>query len=314
MTTMTELLTSLYLTERQGVPLLVSKTDQGFPHELQLPVVPLQVAYVPQGLAGTQEGLAQARSRLAGSPADLLFLPSACPDGPPNRSGVIFRRNGKRELPWERKGHAKMTEFDEYLVCLSNGGYSWSPDLAAGRPGYFVTGGATHAELWRISRGEQDIIGREVFTMAPVRLANGLPNADFSLINDTLLQQKLISDWTELQQSLAAHSPAALVTAASKIAESLLAYGLDLPTSGKKSMNLASGLKDLKQLLESKATVPKLLFTDLDYHLMSKIRILHGHTHADRVVINGRLIKPEMALTVATDIAEVLTNIGLAPR
>ena len=102
-----------------------------------------------------------------------------------------------------------------------------------------------------------------------------------------------MSDWAELQQSLATQSSAALVTGASKIAESLLAYGLDLPTSGKKSMNLATGLKDLKQLLESKVIVPKLPFTDLDYHLMSKIRILHGHTHADRVVINGRLINPQ---------------------
>ncbi len=55
-------------------------------------------------------------------------------------------------------------------------------------------------------------------------------------------------------------------------------------------------------------------FGFLDYHLMSKLRILHGQCHSDRVMISGRLVEPEFALTVVADLVQVLMSTGLACR
>jgi hypothetical protein len=76
---------------------------------------------------------------------------------------------------------------------------------------------------------------------------------------------------------------------------------------------MADGLKKLKSALDQKQSIA-LPFSDLDYHLMSKARILHGHTHTDRIVIEGRLVEPEFALSVAADIVEVLRSAGLTRR
>jgi hypothetical protein len=51
-------------------------------------------------------------------------------------------------------------------------------------------------------------------------------------------------------------------------------------------------------------------FTLLDYHLMQKIRLLHGATHADSAATRGP-IPPELALTAATDLVVVLKSAGL---
>ncbi len=75
-------------------------------------------------------------------------------------------------------------------------------------------------------------------------------------------------------------------------------------------MNIAGGLEKLRIALDQKQPI-RLPFSVLDYHLMSKSRILHGHTHTDRIVIEGRLVEPEFALTVAADVVEVLRSAGL---
>jgi hypothetical protein len=45
---------------------------------------------------------------------------------------------------------------------------------------------------------------------------------------------------------------------------------------------------------------------------MSKLRILHGHTHSDRVAISDSLVEPEFALTVVEDLVQVLRSTGMA--
>lgn len=50
----------------------------------------------------------------------------------------------------------------------------------------------------------------------------------------------------------------------------------------------------------------------LEYHLMRKLQILHGHTHSDQVVISGRLVEPGFAHTVVEDLVQVLRTAGLA--
>ncbi len=71
-------------------------------------------------------------------------------------------------------------------------------------------------------------------------------------------------------------------------------------------------LKRLLTLVQNaKSEQPAVPFTLLDYHLMQKIRLLHGGTHADSAAKRG-LISPELALTVTTDLAAVLTSAGMA--
>jgi hypothetical protein len=51
-------------------------------------------------------------------------------------------------------------------------------------------------------------------------------------------------------------------------------------------------------------------FTHLDYHLMQKMRILHGGTHIGRTLMR-RAVSPELGLTVATGLVEVLRSVGI---
>lgn len=76
-------------------------------------------------------------------------------------------------------------------------------------------------------------------------------------------------------------------------------------------MTFDRGLAELGQRLKAKQTLA-LPFDFLDYHVMSKLRILHGQCHSDRVVISGRLVEPEFASTVVPDLVQVLRSTGLA--
>lgn len=102
-----------------------------------------------------------------------------------------------------------------------------------------------------------------------------------------------------------------VVTSAKNTAESLLYYFL--LARG----HISGGKGDLAALLEkfslilsdakAKSDVP---LDFLAYHLIHKMRILHGRTHPGRVKIDGRAIEPELALTVAMDLVEVLRCAG----
>jgi hypothetical protein len=161
--------------------------------------------------------------------------------------------------------------------------------------------------LWRIARVELDLAGRQLFTLSPVQLASGLPEIDFSPIDNDLLLQKLVSDWSEVQRCLANNLYSSLITAAKNVAESLVVFAVG-DSSAK--LTFQQGLTELGKRLETKQSC-RLPFQFLDYHLMSKLRILHGSTHSDRVVVSGRLVEPEFALTVADDLVQVLRSTGL---
>jgi len=141
-----------------------------------------------------------------------------------------------------------------------------------------------------------------------VQLASGLPEIDFSAIDNDLLRQKLVNDWSEVQRCLANNLYSSLITAAKNVAESLVVFAVG-DSSAK--LTFQQGLAELGRRLETKQSC-RLPFEFLDYHLMSKLRILHGSTHSDRVVVSGRLVEPEFALTVADDLVQVLRSTGLA--
>jgi hypothetical protein len=71
-------------------------------------------------------------------------------------------------------------------------------------------------------------------------------------------------------------------------------------------------LGKLRDMLNAPKTETGVPFDFMDYHLMQKIRLLHGRTHSGQVARMGRATRPELALTVAEDLVEVLTSLGLA--
>jgi len=297
-----------YITKRHGAPLILVPGLGGLPEVAFLSHPLLRVSYVSPESAATEQGIDVARSQIQGR-YPLLLLTMPCPDGPPYRSGVIFLRNQNVSINWTDGRHGKSaTNAEEYLAAVTLDMYPWGSDLTRGKPGCFLSGPSEASTLWRIARVEFDVAGRQIFTLSPVRLASGLPDVDFSTVTNDLLRQKLVSDWAEVQRCLANNIYSSLITAAKNVAESLVFVALG-ERQGK--LTFEQGLSEVGKRLKAKQPIA-LPFEFLDYHLMSKLRILHGHSHSDRVVISGRLIEPEFALTVIEDLVQVLKSTGLA--
>jgi hypothetical protein len=169
------------------------------------------------------------------------------------------------------------------------------------------------ANLWRVARVEVDYAQRYNFTLVPIALAHGLPVPDFAPVTDSAIRQEIQQHWSEFQDALVSNRYYGLITAAKNVCESVLYYFLLAAahiTPGNR--NLADLLKKLDSVITDSATKGTVPFDALSYHLMQKLRILHGRTHVGRVVADGRAVSPDLALTVAADVVEVLRSTGLA--
>lgn len=299
-----------YVGARHGAPMILVHGVGGIPEVATASHPLLRVSYLPPESATSEQAMAQAKRELQGQyPFLLLTMP--CPDGPPYRSGVVFRRNKTVNINWSDGRHGKPAiDAEEYLAAVTLSKYPWGSDLIRGAPGYFLSGPSEASTLWKIARVEFDVASRQIFTLSPARLASGLPDVDFSLIANDVLRQKLEVDWLEVQRCLAGNIAFSLITAAKNVAESLVLAALD---NAPGRMTFDQGLTELSERLRTKQTLA-FPFDFLDYHLMSKLRILHGQCHSDRVVVSGRLVEPEFALTVAADLVQVLRSTGLARR
>ncbi len=299
-----------YLTERHGAPVIMVPGLGGLA-EVETPSHPLlRVSYLSPEDTATENGMSLARSELQGR-HPLLLLTMPCPDGPPYRSGVIFRRNQTVNIPWTDGTHGRPAiAAEQYLAAVTLHNYSWGSDLMRGAPGYFLSGTPEASTLWKVARVEFDVAGRQIFTLSPVRLASGLPDVEFSKITNDVLRQKLSADWADVQNCLASNVPYGLITAAKNVAESLVLVALEQAPG---RLTFEKGLTEVGKRLTDKQPLA-LPFDFLDYHLMNKLRILHGKCHSDRVVISGRLVEPEFALTVAADLVQVLRSTGLTQR
>ncbi len=299
----------LFIAERNGGPLLLVPSLGGLP-EVALPSYPiLRTSYLSPESAACEQGMANAQALLQ-DPHPLLLMTMPCADGPPYRSGVVFRRRASIPIDWTDGRHGKRSNAEEYLAAMSLDYYPWGNDLQQKKRGYFLTGPSDASSLWRIARVELDFAGRHLFTLSPVQLASGLPEVDFSAIENDLLRDKLKKDWSEVQRCLANNLYSSLITAAKNVAESLVVFAVGDSSS---RLTLRQGLTALRRKLEAKQSC-LLPFTLLDYHLMSKLQILHSDTHSDRVVTSGRLVEPEFALTVVSDLLQVLTSVRLTRR
>lgn len=95
-----------------------------------------------------------------------------------------------------------------------------------------------------------------------------------------------------------------VLTKARNITEGLVACRLS-QGGHQAGRDLAADLRTVKGLLEG-STRESCGWSDIEYHLAHKIRLLHAQTHTGVVTDQGRQIRPEFALTVAEDLAELL--------
>ena len=243
-----------------------------------------------------------------------LMLKTASPEGPPSQQCILFIHDAEQEIPCLIQGHAvQQASAVRYLAAMPGTSYSWENDFIQGRRGYFLIGSPRTANLWRIARREVDQANRLNFTLVPIELSIGLPVVDFTRLHDPLLRKNAEQHWTDFRNALSAHAPYGAVTAARSIIETVLYDFLLVGGHIKRtSHSLDQLLRRLLALVQNaKSEQPSVPFTVLDYHLMQKIRLLHGGTHADSAAKRG-LISPELALTVATDLLAVLTSAGMA--
>jgi hypothetical protein len=249
-----------------------------------------------------------AASRLD-NPQPLLMLVRPNLDGPPFRTGTLFCYVREENVSWRAgsiSNHSLRTEV--YEASTSRGSSNW---LYNGKPGYFLTGTWQKHELWRVARLETDAAYRYLFTLAPLRLAHGLPEVQFSALTSPTLRAEAERHWSEFQNQLVAHQYYALVTSAKNVAETVLADYLS-QTGLSSRRDFDEMLGKLRDMLNAPKTETGVPFDFMDYHLMQKIRLLHGRTHSGQVARMGRATRPELALTVAEDLVEVLTSLGLA--
>lgn len=241
----------------------------------------------------------------------LAKLPS--PDGPPAQTALLFRHQMEETISYAVNGRSfHSVPARRYHAAGPAQGDRWEDDMVQGKPGYFLIGSPQAANLWRVARVEVDYAQRYNLTLVPVALAHGLPVPDFTPISDEAIRQEVQRHWSEFQEALVGNRYYGLITAAKNVCESILYYFL-LAASHitPANRNLADLLKTLDSVLADKATKGTVPFDWLPYHLMHKLRILHGRTHVGRVVADGRAVSPDLALTVAADVFEILRSGGL---
>lgn len=299
----------LYIRRRQTSVLVLTPASDGYP-EVVTPTPPLfRAAYLNPPI--TNETVTNAYSQLSNPRVQLLMLFGPSPDGPPFRSGVVFTYYATGKITYRdgsTTGHGK--EADEYLASTQASSDVWTSDARYKTEGYFLTGAPDQSNLWHVERMEIDVANRCVFTLAPVELAAGLPRVTFESITDPVLRQEAENHWSDVQAPLVRHRYYPLVTAAKNLAETLLVYylrgaGVTVPRE------LAKMLEKLREMLEAKQAAP---YGYLDYHLMHKLRLLHGWTHPGAVSQKGHALTPRLALSAIEDLIEVLTRLELVAK
>ncbi len=193
-----------------------------------------------------------------------------------------------------------------YEPATAQGQWGWLSDARMGRYGYFLTGTVGEDSLWRLFRLETDAFQRTVFTLAPVRLAVGCPQADFSSLGIPSLTQELAEQYGDMCRSIRSHSYRDVVTKARNIVEGLV--WARLGAAG--GRDLFADLRTVKGLMEKQRDICG--WMELEYHLAHKIRLVHARTHATQAAKTGRALTPEFALSVAEDLIELLRSWGYA--
>lgn len=227
-------------------------------------------------------------------------------------TGLLFIRLGDQTISYQDGGRSFHGHWaTEYVAAKSSQEYPWGSDIAQGLHGSFLIGAMHRSNLWRVKCAQADHLGRLLFTLMPVKPVAGLPQPDFSVINDEVIRTETEKAWDDMVHALSGDRMSAVVKSAKQVAENVLYFGLlkmGQITPG--NYDFAELLARLKSTLEDRLKRQLCSFTDLDYHLMQKLRILHGGTHIGRVVVNGRAASKEYGASVTLDLVEILTSFG----
>jgi hypothetical protein len=296
----------LYILQRSRLPLVLTPDAAGTPTVIHPAPILYRAAYISS--YEVDIGMQGARSGLTNDQCSLL-APVPCPDGPPFRSGLLFvkpqARNGVawRDASTNYLGASML----HYAAATARADWNWLDDARAGRYGYFLTGTVGDNSLWRLFRLEVDTFNRSIFTLAPVRLASGCPQVDFSSLSDPLLKGEIDAQYVDMCRSVVTHSYRDVVTKARNITEGLISARLRV-TGHSTGRDLFSDLQTIKRLIRQHRDTCG--WTELEYHLAHRIRLVHARTHATATAKTGRPLKPEFALSVAEDLIELLTTWG----
>lgn len=298
---------SLYTARRDQATLLLTPDADNVPTVASGTPLLLRAEYILEEDA-TGESLDRCSRRLSENASTLLMmLPS--PDGPPIRDAVPFTKVRTDVISW--KDGARIyhgLKADLYRASTATSNHIWSNSQRLNKPAYFLTGGQGVASLWRILRSDLDVHNRYLFSISPVGLPTGLPAVNFSIIEDPDMRSKAELHWRDLQENLLRGRYYPVITAAKLLGETLSAYYL-LKAGNSSARELKPMLDQISKSIQAKdCSTP---FTDLDYHILNKIRILHARTHPTNPTSLARRIRPELAVSVTEDIVEVLTSLGL---
>jgi hypothetical protein len=274
-----------------------------------------KAVYLPAAQA-TVAGVNQAQSwlQVTGNVRFLRLIHSS--DGAPFRSALIYTSAGATEVARVRDprippGH-QPESYRSFVLRYqavrgaSGSSWAWVSDAARGEVGFFLTGSSGVSALWRIARIETDALDRQVLTLAPVQLAHGVANADFSAVSDGRLRAHLETHYAAFLRAVAAAAHLDVIDRAFNVAEGVLEHrlhegGIEVPST------LNERIVEARKAIRSR----RLGMSTYGCTLADKIRELHRQSHADQAVARGRLVRPEIGMTVAADLSELLVDAGL---
>ncbi len=281
--------------------------DTGLPEPVeQLPPI-LRARYISPGSVETE---LERAGNFFDPPNGCLIVRTGDGEAPPASTALLFACEGAQQIDCKIGMHPIRVDAHLYLAATKTGPWIWNSDLIQGKYGYFLIGGPGRANLWRIRRAEADFANRMSFTIVPVAPSNGLPTLNLASIRNDEMRQQIDQHWREFVEVFNRQLPFRTVNAAKDVCEYLMYDVLlrDTTIAGGKH-ELGDLLKRLFEALDSGRKLPVPL-TWLHFYQLQKIRALHGRIHAGRVATQGP-ISPEVALSVATDLVEVVTAAGL---
>jgi hypothetical protein len=111
-----------------------------------------------------------------------------------------------------------------------------------------------------------------------------------------------------MARAITTNSYREVVTKAKNIVEAVVADRLGTVET---SRDLRTNLQTIKKLMEANPEDGVSGWGYLEYHLMQKLRLLHGQTHPTGPTKTGRSLRPEFALSTVEDLIELLRVWGL---
>lgn len=297
----------IYVARRGDLPLVLVPDADNIPTVVEPAPTLIRAEYILQDEA-TDDRLFQAAQRLEQTGMLLLMQPGV--DGPNSRTAFVYPQPEDCTISaWhDAGGRSRLDRLQghSYRASVLHGYETWQSASGRGKPALFVTGAPGKAHCWRVNSMDIDSSTRLLFSLSPVGLAAGFPEARFAIIQDVLLRGEAEAHWADLQAAFLDHRYRGAINAAKTLVETLLSYEFEGAEP-----NLDGLLKKLRKRLDDKTVTRVLKFSDLDYHSMQKLRLLHQRTHPGRVAVMQRSVRPELALGVAEDVIEILTSVGI---